>query len=245
MGCVTVEIHGDLARVVIDNPPVNALAQAVRAGLLAAQSKLMGVRAVVLYCTGHSFVAGADIRELGKPPSDPILPEVLAVIEAAPDPLGGGDSRRGLGGGLCLHFGCGPCVAQRGIAIGEADTLAIAGMIQRIAQRQSGPETGAADRSGCKAKGLAQLLKPGHHPFGMHILRRARGCRGTMARQLHPDQPELLRQRGIGVSVPRTGQHAMDQQQRRPPPFGINHRRQGLHSCPGPMREAAPSLRHS
>jgi len=109
MGSVKIELRGDLARVMIDNPPVNALGQAVRQGLLQAAVDLAGragVKAVVLGCAGRSFVAGADIRELGKPPAEPFLPDVLAAIEAAPVPWVAAIHGTALGGGLEVAMAC-------------------------------------------------------------------------------------------------------------------------------------------
>ena len=65
---VTTHIDGDLAHVVIDNPPVNASSQAVRQGLLEAVGAVANstAKAVILSCKGRTFVAGADVREFGK-----------------------------------------------------------------------------------------------------------------------------------------------------------------------------------
>lgn len=109
MDCVRVEIQGDLAKVIIDNPPVNALGQAVRSGLLEAQARIASsaeIKAVVLCCAGRSFVAGADIRELGIPPAEPFLPDVLATIEASPVPWVAAIHGTALGGGLELAMVC-------------------------------------------------------------------------------------------------------------------------------------------
>ena len=103
MSVVSVETRDNLAIVTIDNPPVNALSQAVRAGIVRAldEAEGAGAEAVVLCCAGRTFVAGADIREFGKPPKPPWLPEVFERIEAC-GPAGGGraprhDARRGVG----------------------------------------------------------------------------------------------------------------------------------------------------
>ncbi|MEG0151503.1 MAG: enoyl-CoA hydratase-related protein, partial [Comamonas sp.] len=71
--------EGAVLVVSIHNPPVNALGQAVRAGLLAAVEQAdadAAVQAVLIVGEGKAFIAGADIREFGKPPVSPSLPEV-------------------------------------------------------------------------------------------------------------------------------------------------------------------------
>jgi 3-hydroxyacyl-CoA dehydrogenase len=121
MNCVTVEVQGDLARVIIDNPPVNALGQAVRAGLLDAQARIEScaeVKSVVLCCAGRSFVAGADIRELGKVPTEPFLPDVLAAIETASVPWVAAIHGTALGGGLELAMACHGRVADPAAKVG-------------------------------------------------------------------------------------------------------------------------------
>ena len=109
MTVVTVEVRDALARVTIDNPPVNAMSQQVRAGLFAAcetVAKAAGVRAVVLACAGRGFVAGADIRELGKTPAEPLLPDLLAAIETSKLPWVAAIHGSALGGGLELAMAC-------------------------------------------------------------------------------------------------------------------------------------------
>ncbi len=98
-----------VAIVWIDNPPVNALSQAVRAGLLSAVEELDGnseVSAVVLACKGRTFIAGADIREFDKPPMEPHLPDVIARIEAASKPWIAALHGTALGGGFEVALGC-------------------------------------------------------------------------------------------------------------------------------------------
>src|SRR5271165_5701174 len=70
---VRIDREQDVAFVVIDNPPVNATSLEVRAGLLDAVNMLGrddSVTAIVLIGAGKTFIAGADIREFGKPLSD-------------------------------------------------------------------------------------------------------------------------------------------------------------------------------
>ena len=77
-----------------------------------------GLRAVVLHCAGRSFVAGADIREFGKPPMEPHLPDVLAQIEGADVPWIAAIHGNALGGGLELALACRYRVAARGAKLG-------------------------------------------------------------------------------------------------------------------------------
>src|SRR5262245_22708591 len=68
---------GDVAVVTVDNPPVNALKHAVRAGLNDALSRARddaATRAIVLESAGRTFIA-ADITEFSKPPQPPSLPD--------------------------------------------------------------------------------------------------------------------------------------------------------------------------
>ena len=108
---MTVSIHtqGRVAVVTIDNPPVNASSQSVRAGLLEALATTEAdpeITSVVLACAGRTFVAGADVREFDLPPVEPHLPDVIAAIEATPKPWVAAIHGMALGGGLELAMGC-------------------------------------------------------------------------------------------------------------------------------------------
>lgn len=100
---VTTALQGDVLVVTIDNPHVNALGAAVRQGLLAAMQQAQAdaaVAAVLLVGAGKAFIAGADIREFGKPPVAPILPEVCRAIENLNKPVVAVLHGAALGGGL-------------------------------------------------------------------------------------------------------------------------------------------------
>ena len=67
-------IEGDVAALTLNSPPVNALSQAVREGILNGVKSAVenpAVKAGVLICDGKTFIAGADITEFGKPPRAP------------------------------------------------------------------------------------------------------------------------------------------------------------------------------
>jgi 3-hydroxyacyl-CoA dehydrogenase len=95
--------HGDVLVATIQNPPVNALGAEVRRGLLQAVDQAESdpaVRALLLVGAGRGFIAGADIREFGKPPVPPSLPEVCNRIEACGKPVVAAIHGPALGGGL-------------------------------------------------------------------------------------------------------------------------------------------------
>lgn len=106
---VSISRDGAVAIVTIDNPPVNALGQALRQALWDAVAALdadASVRAVVLLCAGRTFIAGADVTEFGKPPVPPHLPDLIARIEAAQKPWVAAIHGHALGGGLEVALGC-------------------------------------------------------------------------------------------------------------------------------------------
>src|SRR5712672_347081 len=115
---------GTIGVVTIDNPPVNALKNAVRAALVAAFAEAKadaGTEAVVLACAGRTFVAGADISEFGKPPMTPTTGDVIAAIESVGMPVVAALHGTALGGGLELALGCHFRVAAPGTRLGQAE----------------------------------------------------------------------------------------------------------------------------
>ncbi len=72
--------QGDIGVITVNCPPVNALGHAVRSGLLAAIEQGQAdaeAKVLLLVCEGRTFMAGADIREFGKPMQAPGLPQVI------------------------------------------------------------------------------------------------------------------------------------------------------------------------
>ena len=113
--------HGDIAVLRLQNPPVNALSQQVRAGLVEGIMQAEadeGVRAVVIVGEGRAFIAGADITEFGKPPMEPYLPDVCNRIEASPLLVVASMHGVSLGGGLEIALSAHYRVAQPSARVG-------------------------------------------------------------------------------------------------------------------------------
>jgi 3-hydroxyacyl-CoA dehydrogenase len=136
---VHLERDGDVAVIVIDNPPINAGSAEVRSGLMSAVDTLKAdasLRAAVIIGAGNSFVAGSDQREFGQPLEDPQLPAVIAALEGCGKPVVAALHGAALGGGLELALACDARVASPGTVVGLPEvTLGIipgAGGTQRL-----------------------------------------------------------------------------------------------------------------
>ena len=100
----------DIAIIKINNPPVNALGPGVPEGISEALEKIgkdPAIRAAVLIGGGRTFIAGADIKELGKIASSrstrgPGLQPLLLQIEDCKKPIVMAIHGTALGGGLEL-----------------------------------------------------------------------------------------------------------------------------------------------
>ena len=130
--------QGKIGVISVNNPPVNALAQRVREGILDAIRKAQKDKseAVVLCCEGRTFIAGADITEFGKPPMEPGLPEVLSALENSSIPVIAAIHGTALGGGfevaLACHYRCAIASAKVGLPEVKLGLLPGAGGTQRL-----------------------------------------------------------------------------------------------------------------
>ncbi|NPT35034.1 3-hydroxyacyl-CoA dehydrogenase NAD-binding domain-containing protein [Paraburkholderia xenovorans] len=118
---VTRELRGKVLLVTIDHAPVNALSADVRRGLLAAVEAAdadSAVQAVLIVGAGRNFIAGADIREFGKPPVPPALPDVCNRIEACTKPVVAAIHGAALGGGLEVALAADYRIAVEGAKLG-------------------------------------------------------------------------------------------------------------------------------
>jgi 3-hydroxyacyl-CoA dehydrogenase len=135
---VTHELRGKILLVTIDHPPVNALGVDVRRALAAAIDAADAndaVAAVLIVGAGRNFIAGADIREFGKPPQPPALPDVCNRIEASKKPVIAAIHGAALGGGLevalASHYRLAVAGAKLGLPEVQLGLLPGAGGTQR------------------------------------------------------------------------------------------------------------------
>ena len=82
-----------------------------------------GATAAVLAGRGGTFIAGADIREFGHPPIQPMLPEVCDIIEATGIPVVAAVEGNTLGGGLETALACHYRVADEKAKVGLPEVL--------------------------------------------------------------------------------------------------------------------------
>lgn len=171
-------MHGDILVVTIDNPPVNALGVDVRRALVEAIDAADGdaaVAAVLLVGSGKTFIGGADIREFGKPPMTPFLPDVCNRIEACTKPVVAAIHGAALGGGLEIalsaHYRLALPAAKLGLPEVQLGLLPGAGGTQRTPRligaaaaldlMLSGRHAGAAEAA---KLGLVDRLVEGDDP---------------------------------------------------------------------------------
>ena len=102
---------GEIAVITLNAPPVNALSQIMREGLIAALRAAEAddaAKATLLICAGRTFIAGADISEFDKPQTGASLRDVQNVMDAAKKPIVVAIHGTALGGGLetamCGHY---------------------------------------------------------------------------------------------------------------------------------------------
>ncbi|WFR99925.1 3-hydroxyacyl-CoA dehydrogenase NAD-binding domain-containing protein [Rhizobium tumorigenes] len=118
---VSGETSNGVLVVTLDNPPVNAMSSHVRAGIMAAldhAASTASIVGIVITGAGRTFVGGADIREFGKPPIEPQLPDVITRIEAFEKPVVAAVNGAALGGGCEIAIACHARIANPNASFG-------------------------------------------------------------------------------------------------------------------------------
>jgi 3-hydroxyacyl-CoA dehydrogenase len=143
------KVHGDVAVITMNNPPVNGLGHATRLAIAEGVVKANddgSIKAIVITGAGKAFSGGADIKEFGTPKAmmEPNLLSVISGIEKSAKPVVAAIHSVCMGGGLELALGCHYRIAAPGcdVALPEVKLglLPGAGGTQRL-PRVLGVET--------------------------------------------------------------------------------------------------------
>ena len=105
------KVHGSVAVITLDNPPVNGLGMATRRAVTDALQKANAdavVQSIVITGAGKAFSGGADIKEFGtdKAMAEPNLLSVILAVENSAKPVVAAIHSVCMGGGLELALGC-------------------------------------------------------------------------------------------------------------------------------------------
>ncbi len=116
------EVHGSVAVITLDNPPVNGLGHATRLGITDGLQKAhadSAIKSIVLTGAGKAFSGGADIKEFGTPKAlaEPNLLSVILAVENSSKPVVAAVHSVCMGGGLELALGCHYRIAAPGTSV--------------------------------------------------------------------------------------------------------------------------------
>ena len=116
------KVHGDVAVITMNNPPVNGLGHATRVGItdgLAKANADAAVKSIIITGAGKAFSGGADIKEFGtsKALAEPNLLSVILAIENSFKPVVAAVHSVCMGGGLELSLGCHYRIAAPGASV--------------------------------------------------------------------------------------------------------------------------------
>ena len=122
---VRFDVEDGVGVITIDNPPVNALGPGVADGIIAAVAQGEAdptVKAMVLIGAGRSFIAGADIRQFGKPRVTPKR-RSYDVVDDSGKPIVAAIHGYALGGGLEHALSCNYRIAVASAKVGLPEVL--------------------------------------------------------------------------------------------------------------------------
>jgi len=111
MSSADYSVHGAVAVITLNNPPVNGLGHELREGItsgLDRAAKDAAVKALVVIGSAKAFSGGADIREFNTPKSAaaPTLHQIIATLDSIQKPVVAAIGGFAMGGGLELALAC-------------------------------------------------------------------------------------------------------------------------------------------
>src|SRR5689334_5919960 len=122
---VRYEVEDGIGVITVDNPPVNALGPGVREGIIDGVERGNAdpnVKAMVLIGAGRSFIAGADIRQFGKPRPQPAR-RSTDVLDDSAKPVVAAIHGYALGGGLEHALACNYRIVVPSAKVGLPEVL--------------------------------------------------------------------------------------------------------------------------
>jgi 3-hydroxyacyl-CoA dehydrogenase len=164
---VDYNVEEGVAVLTLNNPPVNALSQGVRQGLKEGVEKALAddsAQAILIFCEGRTFIAGADISEFASGPMEPNFHAVLSTMDNSPKPIVAAIHGTALGGGLetalCCNYRVAVASAKFGLPEVNLGLLPGAGGTQRLPRVVGVEKTLAMVTSGVPI-GAAEALELG------------------------------------------------------------------------------------
>ncbi len=264
---VSYALQNDLGVITIDNPPVNALSHAVRSGIRDAirEAQADASTAVVIVCEGRTFVAGAQIKEFGKPPKDPWLPELLDEVEASEKPVIAAIHGTALGGGFELALASHYRIAQSDAKVGfpevklgllpgaggtqRAPRLAGVGTSLELITNGNPIDVGTANTAGLVDEIVDGDLQQAAFDFARRIVAEGAHCRKTSelpAPEADPglcaDYRKRLAQRARGQIAPQKIVDCVEAAAALPFPEGMQFEREAFMECMASPQSAG--MRH-
>ena len=116
------KVHGNVAVITMNNPPVNGLGFATRLAITDGLSQAnadAAVKSIIITGAGKAFSGGADIKEFGssKALQEPNLLSVILAVENSAKPVVAAMHSVVMGGGLELALGCHYRIAAPGCSV--------------------------------------------------------------------------------------------------------------------------------
>ncbi|WP_230461448.1 3-hydroxyacyl-CoA dehydrogenase NAD-binding domain-containing protein [Sphingobium sp. CAP-1] len=225
---VRFQVHGAIAEALIDNPPVNATSASVRQGLAEAIRQTESdprLAALIIRCEGKTFIAGADIKEFGKPMADPGLPEVMAMMDRATKPIIAAVHGTVLGGGFEVALACHYRIAAPGTKFGFPEvrlglmpggggtqrTPRLAGLAAAIKLVTEGNQIGTDDALQMKLIDIVATggdLAAEARAFAEALVAQGKGPRSASTLPMPADDPVLFEEASKTVAKKMRGQTA-------------------------------------